>query len=56
MVKPIPPLGAFELIKNRPHWPKTDNWRIAQEMKMEDLAKTDLGGFFDSLKQSVDAR
>jgi hypothetical protein len=48
-------LGAFELIKNRPDWPKTDNWRIARN-EMEDLAKTDLGGFFDSLKQSVDAR
>ena len=43
-------LGPFESLKEmNPHWEKTDNWLIAQEMVADELADTDLGKFLAQL-------
>jgi energy-coupling factor transporter ATP-binding protein EcfA2 len=43
-------LGAFEKLgAASPTWSKSENWRIAREMTLEDLRGTDLGSFLDSL-------
>lgn len=43
-------LGRYENLKSSQHaWAKCDNWRIARNMTPEDLAKTDLGEFLESL-------
>jgi energy-coupling factor transporter ATP-binding protein EcfA2 len=36
------PLGHFD---RKPPWSKRDNWRIAAEMTIDDIAETDLGKF-----------
>ncbi len=42
-------LGDFEKLKGKnPGWSKKDNWRIAREMKKEDLSGTDLGDFIEN--------
>jgi hypothetical protein len=41
-------LHPFEkLVDMSPHWGKEDNWRIAREMTIDDLKKTDLGKFLE---------
>jgi len=40
------PLGHFE---NKPPWSKRDNWRIAAEVTLPEIAATDLGAFLNSL-------
>ncbi len=43
-------LAPYEPLKSAsPAWAKAENWRIAREMRKEDLQGTDLGGFLDSL-------
>jgi ABC-type cobalamin/Fe3+-siderophores transport system ATPase subunit len=42
-------LKAYEKKGSRQGWPKTQNWRIATEMRREDLDATDLGVFLESL-------
>jgi hypothetical protein len=43
-------LSPYESLKNtNPCWSKSDNWRIARMMRMDDLDSTDLGPFLDSL-------
>jgi predicted ATPase len=43
-------LAAFEHLKDvTPAWSKQENWRIAREMTLEELAGTDLGTFIQSL-------
>ena len=43
-------LGPYEKLKDAATpWAKSDNWRIACEMTIEDLADTDLRHFLESL-------
>ena len=43
-------LEPYQLLKDiSPSWSKTENWRIARAMTLEDLNETDLGKFIDSL-------
>ena len=43
-------LGPYERLKEgATPWAKADNWRIAREMTIEDLAGTDLRHFLESL-------
>jgi hypothetical protein len=43
-------LGPFEALADaRPAWGKNENWRIAAEMRADDLADTDLGRFLSQL-------
>jgi energy-coupling factor transporter ATP-binding protein EcfA2 len=43
-------LEPYQLLKDISHsWSKTENWRIARAMTLEDLNETDLGEFLDSL-------
>jgi energy-coupling factor transporter ATP-binding protein EcfA2 len=43
-------LGHYEKLESLPlGWGKGENWRIAREMSLDDLAGTDLRGFLDSL-------
>jgi hypothetical protein len=38
--------GLFAALKDAPlGWGKKDNWRIAREMRREDLEQTDIGQF-----------
>jgi ABC-type cobalamin/Fe3+-siderophores transport system ATPase subunit len=46
-------LGPFESVKSKRNWMKSENWRIAQEMRKDDLVGTDLEAFFDHLEKSV---
>jgi len=43
-------LGHFELLKEvTPSWSKSESWRIAREMSIDDLQDTDLGPFLSKL-------
>lgn len=43
-------LKEYELLKTMsPNWSKSENWRIAREMKKEELDDTDLGKFLSDL-------
>lgn len=43
-------LQPYELLDSvSPAWAKSENWLIAQQMTVEDLKGTDLGGFLESL-------
>ena len=43
-------LDSYQQLKEiSPSWSKTNNWRIAREMTLEDLNETDLGEFLRSL-------
>jgi ABC-type multidrug transport system ATPase subunit len=43
-------LATFDALRAAPNgWSKRDNWRIAREMKKEDLDKTDLGEFLENI-------
>jgi hypothetical protein len=43
-------LGHHEPLTDVPlGWGKHENWRIAREMSLADLERTDLGGFLDNL-------
>jgi hypothetical protein len=43
-------LGPYVSLKTAsPAWGKRENWRIASEMKWEDIKDTDLGKFLESL-------
>ncbi len=43
-------LGPFEKLKDTsPAWGKEENWRIAREMTIDEVKKTDLEEFLDSL-------
>jgi len=43
-------LQPFQLLKTAsPAWPKSENWRIARAMTLEDLDGTDLGAFLKDL-------
>jgi len=43
-------LGYFELLKEvTPSWSKSESWRIAREMSIDDLQDTDLGPFLSKL-------
>ncbi|MEQ1775762.1 MAG: AAA family ATPase [Burkholderiales bacterium] len=43
-------LGAFEDSRtHEPFWGKNQNWRIAAELRKEDISGTDLGRFFDTI-------
>lgn len=48
-------LGPFESVKSKSNWMKSENWRIAQAMRREDLAGSDLEKFFERLQKSVAA-
>lgn len=44
-------LGLYEKLNEiSPSWSKTENWKIAREMTLDDLNTTDLGRFLLSLK------
>ena len=44
-------LGHYEKLGDiSPSWSKTENWRIAREMTLDDLNRTDLGEFLVTLK------
>lgn len=43
-------LGPYQKLKAvEPHWAKSENWKIAQEMSLEDIENTDLGVFLRML-------
>jgi AAA ATPase domain len=43
-------LAPYEALKKLdPHWNKSDNWRIAREMRLDDISSTDLGKFLSAL-------
>ncbi|MGW4682926.1 ATP-dependent nuclease [Micromonospora taraxaci] len=43
------PLGPFEKKGSAQGWPKTNNWRAASKMRVDDLSGTDLGQFLARL-------
>lgn len=44
-------LGPFDLLKSSATpWAKSENWRIAREMKQAELVSTDVGQFLSALK------
>src|SRR6185437_8461815 len=44
-------LGPYEKLESaNPKWAKSENWRIARQMQLEDLTGTDLLGFFEALR------
>ena len=42
-------LDVFEAFQGDLQWGKNNNWKIAREMKWEDISNTDLGKFLESL-------
>ena len=47
-------LGSFEDSASLDlFWGKNNNWRIAAEMRREELSKTDLGNFFDTIARNI---
>lgn len=46
-------LQPYQLLKEAsPHWDKSENWRIAKEMTIEELEKTDMGKFLKKICHS----
>ncbi len=45
----ISALEPYEKLKPEAHWPKANDWKIAMEMKKDDLDGTDLGAFLNSI-------
>src|SRR5215813_4953089 len=46
-------LAPYQILRNvKPAWGKEENWRIAREMELDELEKTDLGEFLQRLKES----
>jgi hypothetical protein len=43
-------LGPYQALRTlSPSWAKSDNWRIAREMQIDDIRETDLGEFLANL-------
>ena len=43
-------LGPYELLRDvQPHWSKSDNWKLAGVMRLDELKGNDLGQFLDRL-------
>jgi hypothetical protein len=43
-------LGPYERLKSaEPHWGKSENWKLAGTMPIDEIKNTDLGAFLDSL-------
>lgn len=55
-IKKVPGLASYQALTPfqkretlSPAWPKTENWRIAREMTLDELRATDLGEFLEKL-------